>query len=43
MDRFDAKFGGKVKKGAQLRSDEKYQDDLYPPITSSIFRGGKVS
>ena len=42
MDRFDGRFIDKVKKGVALRSDEKYQDDLYPPIASSIFRGGKI-
>jgi hypothetical protein len=25
-----------------IRSDEKYKDELFPPILSSIYRGGMV-
>ena len=34
------KLSQKIRSGMHIRSDEKYKDELFPPITSSLFRGG---
>lgn len=40
IERFDCKFAGRIKKGYRMRNDDKYKDELFPPILSSIYRGG---
>lgn len=31
-----------MKTGGRIRNDEKYKDELFPPILSSIYRGGVI-
>lgn len=40
IERMKAKLSSRTKRGYAIRSNEKYQDELFPPIASSVFRGG---
>ena len=42
LERGQAKMHAKMSRGLTIRTDEKYKDELFPPIASSIFRAGSI-